>query len=253
MNILVELNRDNLPITTSLIVAEAFSKRHDNVLRAIQTLAAEAANAGDALKIEGVSYRGDNGEDRPMFTLDEEAFSLLVMGFTGKEALEWKRKFIQAFKLMRDKFVVTMTPIEQAEHNLSQWKRSEQLRLEAEDKLTKVSALVPLLTPYYEAQKIIAASPACLLTSQAAKTLGVSHQRLNQWLFDNDWLMRDHDGNRIPKQSILNKGLMVLKYFDYENTQEYYDVYKIGYRPQPMLTSKGMELISRQMGLNNDD
>jgi phage antirepressor YoqD-like protein len=156
--------------------------------------------------------------------------------------------------MMRDKLVTpTLTPIEQAEYNLNQWKRSEQLRLEAEDKLTKVSALVPLLTPYYEAQKIIAASPACLLTSQAAKTLGISHQRLNAWLFDNDWLMRDHDGNRIPKQPTLNKGLMVLKYFDYVNTQEYYDVYKVGYRPQPMLTSKGMELISRQMGLDNDE
>jgi Rha family phage regulatory protein len=248
-NLVLAALRDNVPTTTSVVVAEAFGKRHDNVLRDIRTLRTTAP--GSLLNFEESTRSGERRAE-PCFIMDEKAFSILVMGFTGDDALEWKMKFYDAFAALRDN-LLTLTPIEQAEHNLNQWKRSEQLRIEAEDKLTKVSALVPLLTPYYEAQKIIAASTACLLTSQAAKTLGISHQRLNQWLFDNDWLMRDHDGNRIPKQPTLNKGLMVLKYFDYENTQEYYDVYKIGYRPQPMLTSKGMELISRQMCLDNDE
>ena len=32
--------------------------------------------------------------------MDKDGFSLLVMGFTGKEALEWKIKYIKAFNAM---------------------------------------------------------------------------------------------------------------------------------------------------------
>ena len=37
-----------------------------------------------------------------MYRMNEKAFSVLVMGFTGKKALEWKWKYSEAFEQMKD-------------------------------------------------------------------------------------------------------------------------------------------------------
>ena len=79
----------NDAVTTSLRVAEVFEKRHDNVLKAIENLVV------DLLKNEGVemlfsksTYTDKKGERRPVYFLNRDGFSLLVMGFTGRKALE---------------------------------------------------------------------------------------------------------------------------------------------------------------------
>ncbi len=35
-----------------------------------------------------------------MYLMNRDGFSLLVMGFTGAKALEWKLKYIEAFNAM---------------------------------------------------------------------------------------------------------------------------------------------------------
>ena len=35
-----------------------------------------------------------------MYLMNRDGFSLLAMGFTGKEAVEWKLKYIEAFNAM---------------------------------------------------------------------------------------------------------------------------------------------------------
>ncbi len=84
-------------VCDSLDVAEHFGKRHDNVIRLIDNL----------LKIEGVKqtfvvskYVDSKGEQRKRYYMNRDGFSLLVMGFTGKEAIEWKLKYIEAFNRM---------------------------------------------------------------------------------------------------------------------------------------------------------
>lgn len=41
-----------------------------------------------------------NGERYAKYLMNRDGFSLLVMGFTGKKALEWKLKYIEAFNKM---------------------------------------------------------------------------------------------------------------------------------------------------------
>ena len=41
-----------------------------------------------------------NKQQYPMYLMNKDGFSLLVMGFTGKEALKWKIKYIEAFNDM---------------------------------------------------------------------------------------------------------------------------------------------------------
>ena len=39
-------------------------------------------------------------ENKKLFLMNRDGFSLLSMGFTGQKALQWKLKYIKAFNLM---------------------------------------------------------------------------------------------------------------------------------------------------------
>jgi len=97
-NDLVEM-LDGIPMVSSLQVAERFGKRHDNVLRSIQ--AVEASEKFRALNFKVSSYEGNNGRPNPLVWMTQDGFSFLAMGFTGKEAAEWREKFIEAFNIVR--------------------------------------------------------------------------------------------------------------------------------------------------------
>lgn len=41
-----------------------------------------------------------NGKTEPYYELDRDGFTLLAMGFTGKQALQFKLSYIDAFNLV---------------------------------------------------------------------------------------------------------------------------------------------------------
>lgn len=83
-------------ITTSLKVAEVFEKEHKNVLKSIENLVADNSAANF---FQLTTYK-NRGKEYPMYEMDRNGFSLLVMGFTGEKALQWKIKYIEAFNQM---------------------------------------------------------------------------------------------------------------------------------------------------------
>jgi Rha family phage regulatory protein len=83
-------------------VAEKFGKEHFNVMRDVKNLISTVDAEFSALNFEGCTYVGDNGKTLPAYTLTEAGFSLLVMGFTGEEAVKWKIAYITAFQRMRE-------------------------------------------------------------------------------------------------------------------------------------------------------
>lgn len=87
--------------TTSLKVAEHFHKAHRNIVRSIEKLLEELpVEAFNVLNFERVEYKDKKGETRFTFHLNRDAFYVLAMGFTGKEALRWKLDFLAAFRQM---------------------------------------------------------------------------------------------------------------------------------------------------------
>jgi len=98
--------KENETVTTSLLVAEKFEKDHKNVLRKIDSIISDISTGSklSALEMfEKSEYKDSKGERRIMYYINRDGFSLLVMGFTGKEALEWKLKYIEAFNAMEKK------------------------------------------------------------------------------------------------------------------------------------------------------
>jgi Rha family phage regulatory protein len=125
---------------TSLDVARHFHKSHKHVLRDIERLFADLQSDGSILsrEIEGnrpnfgpisdrfgrlnfepTTHTDNRNRKQPAYNLTRDGFVLLAMGFTGKEALQWKVAYIEAFNLME----AALT-----RHNLKEGTR-EQLRL----------------------------------------------------------------------------------------------------------------------------
>lgn len=90
--------RKNRPVTTSLIVAEMFHKRHDSVLRDIRNL-----DCSDEFRFHNFAesdYKNEQNHTLPMFYLTKYAFVFLVMGYRGKKAASIKEKYISEFNRM---------------------------------------------------------------------------------------------------------------------------------------------------------
>lgn len=85
-------------LTTSRKIAGKFSKRHADVIRAIQEM--ELPDSYRERNFALSSYKNDQGKALPEYIITKDGFSLLVMGFTGKKALQFKVDFIEAFNQM---------------------------------------------------------------------------------------------------------------------------------------------------------
>lgn len=89
------------PVASSRQIAESFGKEHKDTLESIrQILAAENSATKSMFHLATFENRG---KQYPMYLMNRDGFSLLVMGFTGKAALEWKLKYIAAFNEMEKK------------------------------------------------------------------------------------------------------------------------------------------------------
>ena len=98
---LVEI-KDGKAVTTSLLVAKKFNKRHDNVLRVIDDLVKIVPDFS-GLNIE-VLYRINelnNGQPVKYYELTEAGYTMLVSRFTGKESAIFMADYITEFERMR--------------------------------------------------------------------------------------------------------------------------------------------------------
>ena len=97
MNDLVQIIKEQA-ICTSRDVAANFGKRHKQVLRDIDSL------IKDMPKNEPIFYEtklpDEYGRNQRAYIMNRDGFTLLAMGFTGKKALVWKLKYIEAFNAM---------------------------------------------------------------------------------------------------------------------------------------------------------
>lgn len=96
VNIVLD-EKSNQLVVSSLEVAEDFGKEHKHVLEIIRKMTAENS-AAKSWFFEAIY--NNRGKQYPMYLMNRDGFSLLVMGFTGKEALDWKIKYIKAFNSM---------------------------------------------------------------------------------------------------------------------------------------------------------
>ncbi|WP_304154406.1 Rha family transcriptional regulator [Megamonas hypermegale] len=83
-NLVTVFDNDKV-VVSSKMVAEKFDKEHKNVLRDIKEILA-AQNSATRFFYE-TTFK-NRGRQYPMYLMNRDGFSLLVMGFTGVEALQ---------------------------------------------------------------------------------------------------------------------------------------------------------------------
>jgi Rha family phage regulatory protein len=90
---------DGAKWTTSLLVAEKFGKRHADVIRAIENLECsdEFGQRNFAFSSRTVAMPNGGEREQRLCHMTRDGFMMVVMGFTGRKAVEWKEKFIAAF------------------------------------------------------------------------------------------------------------------------------------------------------------
>lgn len=88
-------NSGKTATVSSLKVAERFGKRHKNVLQSIESL--EVDDEFGRLNFQPSYYLNEQNKEQPCYNITRDGFALLAMGFTGPEAMKWKKAYIQAF------------------------------------------------------------------------------------------------------------------------------------------------------------
>ena len=89
---------NEVPKTTSLVVAKFFGKRHSDVLRAVSKL--DCSEDFSQRNFALADYIDEQGKPRTMLSMTKDGFIFLVMGFTGKQAAQFKESYINAFDEM---------------------------------------------------------------------------------------------------------------------------------------------------------
>ena len=94
--------KDGKVVTTSLKIAEVFGKQHSHVLRDIEKLQVPNEWRKSNFGCTSISVQQPNGGTRQTkaYNITRDGFTLLVMGFTGEKAMEFKIAYIEAFNQM---------------------------------------------------------------------------------------------------------------------------------------------------------
>ena len=91
--------QNNQIVVSSKDIADHFGKQHKDVLENIHNILA-AENS--ATKFYQETTYQNRGKDYKAYLMNRDGFSLLAMSFTGKKALQWKLKYIEAFNEMEE-------------------------------------------------------------------------------------------------------------------------------------------------------
>lgn len=106
MSILATINNGRV-VVSSRQIAENFEKNHQHIMESIRNLTVENSTVKSMYFLS--DYINERGRVYPEYLMNRDGFSILVMGFTGQKALEWKLKYIEAFNRM-EKMLVNQAP-----------------------------------------------------------------------------------------------------------------------------------------------
>ena len=201
-------------VTTSRRVADVFEKDHRHVLRDIDSLKEDVPNFGQMF--EENKAPDSYGRPQRVYYLNRDGLSLLAMGFTGRKAMEWKLKYIQAFNSMEKALQERNKPSYQITDPIARaqaWIEEEKKRqlLQAQNEEMKPKALFA---------DAVSSSRTSILIRDLAKLVkqngvDMGQNRLFSWLRDNGYLIKSGSDKNMPTQRSMDMSLFEIQEGNY--------------------------------------
>lgn len=110
-------HKETVSMTNTLKVAEYFGKRHDNLLQIIKNLG--CSDEFRLLNFKESYYLNEQNKRQPMYLMTQDGFTLLVMGFTGKKAMQFKEEYIKQFNSM-NKWIEAKRKVSHDQHRMNE-------------------------------------------------------------------------------------------------------------------------------------
>lgn len=227
MNNLV-IMKNQQAVTSSLLVAETFGKNHRDVLKSIDDLKEGVAQNYADLFYDDVYTHPQNKQQYRVIYMNRDGFTLLAMGFTGKKALEFKLKYIEAFNSM-EKQIQTGYSIPGS--------YAEALKLAASQ-----AEQIELQKPKVLFAESVATSHTSILVGDLAKILrgngvNIGANRLFEWMRNNGYLISGNRTDRnMPTQRSMDLELFKVKETVINHSDGHTSISKT-----PKVTGKGQQ------------
>ena len=204
-------NKNGVMVVSSREVANNFGKRHDKLVSEIErmysSLIGESKMVDTPYFIENYYIHPQNNQKYKEYLLTRDGFSLLVMGFNGEKALQFKIKYIEAFNKM-ETTIKKVLP--------SNYKEALQLLIESEEEKEKLQLTIEEQKPKVLFANAVETSSTSILIGDLAKLIkqkgyDIGQNRLFQWLRDNNYLIKSGERKNMPTQRAMEMGLFEVK------------------------------------------
>ena len=209
MENLVEI-RNNQVVVSSRQVAEKFGKLHKDVLENIRNILVAENSATKFYQETTHEYRG---QKFPEYLMNRDGFTLLAMGFTGKDALRWKIKYIAAFNEMEAKLknnILMLPDFTNPAEAARAWAEQFDKRQAAEQQLEEAKPKVIFADAVATAKTSILIGDLAKLIKQNGFDIG--QKRLFEWLRKNGYLIKRKGADyNSPTQKSMDMKLFEIK------------------------------------------
>lgn len=252
MNEIILQNKNGEVLASSLDIADRFNKRHDAVLRDIGNLIKSDSTILWSEMFKETTYQ-NRGKNYKCYDMNRDGFSLLAMGFTGKNALEWKLKYIEAFNKMEETLKSSDLISEEERLKLKLFSKDPMEVAMAHNKLVELATAqfvkqIEEDKPYTEFAKHVTESSDSIDVGDFAKVvkkenIQLGRNRLFQWFREKGYLM----ANNSPYQRYVECGYFTVTEVT-KNT-----AYGINVYTKTLVTGKGqvyfVEKLRKEFGI----
>lgn len=203
-------------VVSSRQIAKNFGKRHDKLLFEIERMYSNYIVTGMSKMVDtplfykNVYTHPQNNQQYREYLMNRDGFSLLVMGFTGEKALEWKIKYIKAFNAMEKKIEFNSmlpdftNPVEAAKAWIQQYEEKQHLQNQLEEAKPKVKFADAITS-------CETSIPIGLFAKTIAKELDIGRNRLFEKLREWNLLMTLPSEYNKPTQRAIALGIFEIE------------------------------------------